>query len=211
MLSRKRPILFEVMGHKGRAARARGPETPAPKTRESPVPRRRESAPRRSPKELMATPAVRWAALSLAVALAVTFAIWRLQRPSDTRPPELQTNVRGGAPPAPDQGGAKDRPGEHAFAICVMEKTYATDAERRHAMEKVQEMVDFLGYHSDPAFRDVRGQDCPGTESGTGTFRIYVGSADRKSKLVSLRDKLTNVSWKRIRPFQNASIRLVER
>jgi hypothetical protein len=57
----------------------------------------------------------------------------------------------------------------------------------------------------------VRGQDCPGKESGTGAFRIYVGSADRKSKLFSLRDKLLALSWKRTRPFLNATIRLVER
>jgi hypothetical protein len=211
MLSRKRPILFEVMGHRGRAARARAADTPVPKTRESPVPRRAKALPRRSPAELMASPAVRWAALALAVALAVTFAIWRLQRPSPTRPPELQTNVREEAPAVPDEGGEKARPPAHAFAICAMEKSYATPAERKLARERVEEIVTFLGYHSDPAFRDVRGQDCPGTEAGTGAFRIYVGSADRKSKLVSLRDKLATVSWKRIRPFQNASIRLIER
>jgi hypothetical protein len=208
MLSKKRPILFDVMGNRGRATRVQPVrETPVPRRPKAAAPRRE----RRSPSELMATPAVRWAALSLVVVAAVSFAIWRMQRPAAPQAPKLQTTAGEDEKPAADRSDETQRPAAHAFAICALEKPYSTPAARKLAAEQVQEIVDFLGYHSDPAFRDVRGQDCPGKESGTGAFRIYVGSADRKSKLFSLRDKLLPLSWKRTRPFQNATIRLVER
>jgi hypothetical protein len=233
MLSKKRPILFEVMGRRGRAMRAQAArETPVPRTRETPVPRTRETPVRRARETpvprirkkaeprvrvreraqlLMASPMTRWAALGMVLVTAVTFAIWRLQRPSPAQPPLLHASAPDGERGVEEAGGGAGRASGHSFAICAIEKPYKTPAERRLAAEKVQEIVDFLGYHPDPGFRDVRGQDCPGKESGTGAFRIYVGSAERRPELVPLKDRLMALVWKKTRPFQNASIRMVER
>jgi hypothetical protein len=203
MLSKKRPILFEVMGHRGRAAGGR----PA---RETPAPRARAKAASRERPNPFESPVVRWAALAVVVVVAITFAVWRLQRPSPAQIPQLQTNV------SDDARGGAESPGKasaHAFTICVLEKPYKTLAERKLAREKVEEIVNFLGYDSDPVFRqDVRAKDFPSKESGgAGAFRIYVGSADRKPELIPLRDKLAAVVYKKTQPFRNASIRMVER
>jgi hypothetical protein len=205
MLSKKRPILFEVMGNRGRAAGGRpARETPAPRARAKAAPRERKNP--------FESPVVRWAALAGVVLVAIIFAVWRMQRPSPAQVPQLQTNVhdeaRMGADPAPSGGRAP----AHVFTICALEKPYKTLAERKLAREKVEEIVNFLGYDSDPVFRqDVRAKDFPSKESGAGAFRIYVGSADRKPELIPLRDKLAQVVYKKTYPFRNASIRMVER
>src|SRR5262245_8118006 len=137
MLSRKRPILFEVMGRRGRPSRQAIRETPVPRIREKAAPRIRV---RESTRLLVASPAVRWAALALVVVVAVTFAFWRLHRPSAPQPPQLQTNVDDR--PGPDAAEGAGRASRSSFAVCAMERPYKTPAERKLAAEKVQEIVD---------------------------------------------------------------------
>ena len=59
--------------------------------------------------------------------------------------------------------------------------------------------------------RDVRGVDRPGKEPDSGTFKIYVGSANDRTSLGKLSEKLSLVFYKKERLFQNARIVRVER
>jgi hypothetical protein len=190
MLSKKRPILFDVLGDQRQRA-ARGPE------RQRAVPRR----------EAIAAGRPAWfLGLALVAVGAVIFVVWRTTRSDRTDPPVLQTNTvdSGTAPVRPDP------PPAHTFTVCALERPYKNLRERKLAAERVQDLVDFC-YHAGPEFRDVVGDDHKGREPNTGTFRIYVGSARSRTELVALKDKLTALRWKDTRPFQNASFRMIER
>jgi hypothetical protein len=203
MLSRKRQIMFEVLGRRSKPA----PSEPRPRSApESPSPRR---AARRRRGVAVAAAASRHA-LFLAVAGVVVVSAgivaYRVHRGGGPGAPALQRNVG-----PPGVAAAVGEPlSTHEFAVCVLSREYKNKTERRRAAEKVQEIVDFLGYHADPDFRDVRGQDHPGKEPGCGTFRVYVGSARSRSELVALKNKLGGVIWNKARPFQNATVRLIE-
>jgi len=137
-------------------------------------------------------------------------AIWRGHGPAKGGAPSLQTNVG-------DEGGESVRGSEvepaYTYAVCALEASYKTPTERKLARQRVEELVDFLGYHRNPVFSDVRGQDeHSGKAPGCGTFRIYVGSSASRPQLFPIRDKLAGLSWKGgARPFRDASVKMIPR
>lgn len=190
MLSKKRPILFDVLGHRSKAVRVS-------------VTGSERSSPAASSPEVRSR--ALWAGLALVLLVAIGFAAWRLKRPGSRESPALQSSVRD---PASQEAGPD---GTHVYAVCVWSRDYRNKTERRLAADKVHEIVNFLGYHSDPELRDVRGLDRPGRDLETGTFRIYVGSANDRTSLLGLCKQVAGVSYKKERPFQNARIVRVER
>jgi hypothetical protein len=133
----------------------------------------------------------------------VGLAVWRLKQPGSGQSPALQSVREEQAEAGPDA--------THVYAVCAWTREYKNKTERRLAADKVHEIVNFLGYHSHPELRDVRGLDRPGKEPDSGTFRIYVGSANDRTSLLGLCKQVAGVTYKKDRPFQSARIVRVER
>jgi hypothetical protein len=244
MLSKKRALLFDVLGRASQQARtpvdvdvqepvrpvrAERPPRPSRPQREAPPskPARAPKAPRpaKAPKPSKAkapkvrrewawssipAPVIRWTGLSALLLVAITVAIWKGHPPADGQPPALQTNVGGGSG---DGGRGSEVEPAYTYSVCALEASYKTPKERQLAVQRVQELVDFLGYHRNPVFSDVRGQDeHSGKAPGCGTFRIYVGSSSSRPQLFPIRDKLAGLSWKGgARPFRDASVKMIAR
>jgi hypothetical protein len=208
MLSKKRQIMFEVMGQRARAARPASENYRADPVRPA---RKAWSRARAGKRRKIALPNLKggswWFAAAGVVLLAVTFVAFRTHAPSGSKPPVLQSNAEQPALAQPRSAG--ETWSAETFAVCAASIEYKNRNERKLAIEKAQETVQFLGYHADPDFRDVRGY--PGKDAGSGTVRVYVGSARSRSELVPLKDKLAAVVWKGQRPFRNATVKLVER
>ena len=130
-------------------------------------------------------------------------------RPTPSRPRSRRTS---GAEAGTDARGSEVEPA-YTYSVCALEASYKTPKERQLAAQRVQELVDFLGYHRNPVFSDVRGQDeHSGKAPGCGTFRIYVGSSASRPQLFPIRDKLAGLSWKGgARPFRDASVKMIAR
>jgi hypothetical protein len=222
MLGRKRQIMFEVLGRRGRSSRV--PERVVAEAAAVPrVPRRRAARKRERPASPAASTASTasaglrggttwWIALGSVVLVAVVFVAYRVNRSTGPKAPVLQVNTEqqpAATPAAPPERPRHEAPA-HTYAVCAFSQDYRNKIERKLAADKVQEAVDFC-YRADPDFRDVRGVDHPGKDPNTGTFRVYVGSAASRSELVPLKEKLGAVIWNRSRPFQHASVRMIER
>jgi hypothetical protein len=147
-----------------------------------------------------------WIALAGIVIVCTGFVAWRVRASGDPSAPVLQKNVATEAPVS----AVEEPAARNAYSVCAMARSYRNKTEQKQAAERVQEIVDWLGYHSDPDFRDVFGSHEPGKEPGSGTYRVYVGSARSRRELVPLTDKLTRLVWNRQRPFQNATVKMVE-
>jgi hypothetical protein len=143
------------------------------------------------------------------VLLAVVFVVYRVNRTGGPKAPVLQSNTEPRTTSLVSEGGAESWSAD-TFAVCAMSEDYRNEAEWKLASERVQEAVNFC-YRADPEFHDVRGIRTAGKDPLTGTFRVYVGSARRRSELVPLKEKLAALVWNKRKPFQRAQVRMIER
>ena len=236
MLSKKRALLFDVLGRASqqartpvdvdvqepvrpvRAERPPRPSRPQRAARPSkPARAPKASRPPRAPKtrrewawSSIPAPVLRWTAISAVFLMVVGLAIWKGHGPSKLQAPPLQSNVGDGGGEAPR--GSEVEPA-YTYSVCALEASYKTPKERQLARDRIDELVQFLGYHRNPAFSDVRGQDeRSGKAPGCGTWRIYVGSSLSRPQLFPIRDKLAGLAWKGgTRPFRDASVKMIAR
>jgi hypothetical protein len=196
MISKRRPLLYDVLGGQSRSATR-------PARASGPLPGHRGSVSRGFV-----------AAIVVAVALVGTIAGLRIASAGGDPgvPPLLQTKVPD-VQPEP-RGPEVTQPRRGAHAVCAITFTWDDSKQgrtRKAMLERVQEIVDFLAYHPDPDFHDVRAVAVAGRKQGTGYYYVYVGSAERRPALQPLADKIKLVEFKGRRPFGDAWPTLEER
>jgi hypothetical protein len=209
MLSKKRQILFEVLGRRGQSQPTRAPVEPPPRRAARPARPAKASRAASGRKRSWSLPELQlgrkswWIGFGVVALSCTLFVAHRVTRDPGGASPVLQRNA--------DAGGSPNDESAYTFTICALTQDFRNPTEKRLAREKVQETVDFLGYHPNPDFHDVRGEEIQGKDAGSGTFRVYVGSAARKTELEPLRERLSKVVWKDKRPFSRATVKAVER
>ena len=175
MLSKKRAILFDVLGRASQQARipwtwtfksrcgrcAQRPPRPSRPQRPAPsieagagsqggqasakAPRTRREWAWSS----IPAPVLRWTAISSVFLVVVGFAIWKGHGPAKGGAPALQTNVG-------DGGGEAARGPEvepaYTYSVCALEASYKTPTERKLARQRVEELVRVPRLSSQPGF-----------------------------------------------------------
>ncbi len=199
MMSKRRPILFEVLGERGA------------------TPRRTASA---SSAALIFSDGRAAGFVGIILVVGVLLAgvmYYKLSgRGNPAHPggaaPLLQTNAV-----ATGDGGnsapAEAAKGPHAVVVQVL--AYRSPSEKAKMRTRAQETLDYLGSLSDPDFRDARAVAVPAgdkADRNRGMYCIYVGSAEKRGDLAGLTEKVKKLQFPRGRtPFSGAYAALVEK
>ena len=224
MLSKKRAILFDVLGQQGaRQARARGSTRRTPATddaRSRRVPRRRgrprrERSPKaaREPRSRRASRGCGPGAGRAVLAFRLRSSRWSprgilscVQRSrsgrADPGPRSSRASRRTRGTPAAGPGRGQDRRPAHAFAVCAMEADLQDDGRRAQAGGRKGPGNGRLPRISfRPGFSRRAWSGPPGKEPGTRHLPDLrrIGD-DRKSELVPLKDKLAALVLEADRP-----------
>ncbi len=191
MTTNRRPILFEVLGERGSAAR------------------------RSAARPLDGLSSIRDNAAGLVAVILVVGVIfagamyWKFsgrgQKNDGGSAPLLQTNAVGA------DGGAQQEPaannGDYALLACSF--AFTNERSLKKAREQAEDILGFLDSLPDPDFRDpfavkVLKEDRKPNEVA-GKWCVYVGAARNRKDLEPLREKLVKVEYPRnSKPFKSA-------